>query len=91
MKIALFLIICSSMAGTCMPPFVHEKTYDNYYECLVNGYQMSLDKIVEIGKANINDNGIFIKFECKDLQKSYKKPSKMVHNIDLSKGLKNGH
>ena len=91
MKIALFLIMCSSIAGTCMPPFVHNKMYDNNYECLVDGYQMSLDKIVEIGKAEVNENGIYIKFECKDLQQPYKKPSKMVHNTDLSKGLKNGH
>lgn len=90
MKIALFLIICSSISSTCMPPFIHEKIYSDYYECLVDGYQMSLDKIVEIGKADINKNGIYIKFECKDLEPN-KKPSKMVHNIDLSKGLKNGH
>ena len=90
MKIALFLIICSSVAGTCIPPFVHDKIYDNYYDCLIDGYQMSLDKIVEIGKADINKSGIYVKFECKDLE-SNKKPSKMVHNIDLSKGLKNGY
>ena len=91
MKIALFLIICSSVAGTCIPPFVHDKIYDNYYDCLIDGYQMSLEKIVEIGKADINENGIYIKFECKDTKQQLKKPSKMVHIIDLSKGLKNGH
>ena len=91
MKIALFLIMCSSIAGTCMPPFIHEKIYSDYYECLVDGYQMSLDKIVEIGKADMNKSCIYVKFECKDTKQQLKKPSKMVHIIDLSKGLKNGH
>ena len=91
MKIALFLIMCSSIAGTCMPPFIHEKIYSDYYECLVDGYQMSLDKIVEIGKAEVNQHGIYVKFECKELPQSQKKPTKMVNFVDLPKGLKNGH
>ena len=79
MKIALFLIMCSSVANTCMAPFVHETTFDNRYDCLLKGYQMSIDKIVEIGKADINEHGIYVKFECQE----YILPQKNQQNTSL--------
>ena len=91
MKIALFLIMCSSIQSICMPPFLHEKTFNNHYDCLLKGYQMSIDKLEEIGKAEVNEHGIYVKFECKEFSQSPKKPTKMVHNVDLLRDLKNGH
>ena len=85
------MILCSSVANTCMQPFPEATIYTNHYDWLIKGYENSLEKITEIGKDDVNEFGIYAKFECKDLQQPYKKPSKMVHNIDLSKGLKNGH
>lgn len=87
MKIALFLIMCSSVANTCMAPFVHETTFDSKYDCLLKGYQMSIDKIVEIGKADINEHGIYVKFECQEYILPPKKPAKYVTIVDLPKGL----
>ena len=94
MKIALFLIMCSSIQSICMPPFLYEKTFNNHYDCLVKGYENSLEKIKEIGKDDINALGIYAKFECKEIilpPEKPKKPVKMVNFIDLPKGLKNGH
>ena len=87
MKIALFLIMCSSVANTCMAPFVHETTFDNRYDCLLKGYQMSIEKLVEIGKADINEHGIYVKFECQEYILPPKKPAKYVTIVDLPKGL----
>ena len=47
MKIALFLIMCSGVAGECMPPH-HFNTYTNFYDCFENGYKESLIKTQEV-------------------------------------------
>ena len=94
MKIMLFMILCSSVANTCMQPFPQSTVYTNHYDCLVKGYENSLEKIKEIGKDDINALGIYAKFECKEIilpPEKPKKPVKMVNFVDLPKGLKNGH
>ena len=32
---------------------------------MIDGYQKSLDKTIEIGKAEINKHGIYMKFDCR--------------------------
>ena len=94
MKIMLFMILCSSVANTCMQPFPEATIYTNHFDCLIKGYENSLEKIKEIGKDDINKLGIYAKFECKEIilpPKKPKKPVKMVNFVDLPKGLKNGH
>ena len=94
MKIMLFMILCSSVANTCVQPIPIKTMYDNHYDCLIKGYENSLEKIKEIGKDDINKLGIYVKFECKEIilpPKKPKKPVKMVNFVDLPKGLKNGH
>tara|TARA_R100001594_G_scaffold95752_1_gene130070 strand:+ start:1955 stop:2080 length:126 start_codon:yes stop_codon:yes gene_type:complete len=36
------------------------------YECLNAGYKESLRKSKEIGRKDINENGIYIRFACKE-------------------------
>ena len=64
MKILMSLIICSSMAGECMPPFPWPETFDTKYDCLVFGYEESKRKLEEIGREEINKHGMYIKFIC---------------------------
>ena len=64
MKILMSLIICSSMAGECMPPFPWPETFNTKYDCLVFGYEESKRKLEEIGREEINKNGMYIKFIC---------------------------
>ena len=88
------MILCSSVANTCVQPIPIKTMYDNHYDCLIKGYENSLEKIKEIGKDDINKLGIYVKFECKEIilpPEKPKKPVKMVNFIDLPKGLKNGH
>jgi len=67
MKFVLSLIICSSVAGECMPPFDWHDTFESQYDCMVFGYEESLNKMKEIGREEVNKYGIYIKFYCKPI------------------------
>ena len=64
MKFLLSLIICSQVANTCMPPYQWPEQFDNSYDCMMYGYEESMNKMREIGKSESNENGIFIRFTC---------------------------
>ena len=64
MKFILGIIICSQLTGTCMPPYQWPEKFDDGYDCMVEGYQMSLEKIEEIGRDDVNKHNIYIKFGC---------------------------
>jgi len=68
MKFTLALIMCSYVAGECMPPFIYDTKFNNQYDCLMKGYEESIAKIKEIGKENINEHEIYIKFICTEGQ-----------------------
>ena len=38
------------------------------YDCLTTGYQMAQEKTKEIGREEINKNGIYVKFYCKAVE-----------------------
>ena len=64
MKFLLSLIICSSVAGQCMPPYQWPELFNTQYDCLMFGYQESIVKMEEFGKKDVNEYGMFIKFYC---------------------------
>ena len=64
MKILLSLIICSQVAGTCMPPYQWPATFDSQYDCLMFGYEESMAKMEEFGRADVDKYNMFIKFYC---------------------------
>ena len=64
MKFLLSLIICSQVAGTCMPPYEWPDQFDTSYDCMMFGYQESMNKMKEIGRSDSNKHGIFIRFVC---------------------------
>ena len=64
MKILLSLIICSQVAGTCLEPYEWPKTFDTQYDCLMFGYQESMNKMKQIGLEDVNKYNMFIKFYC---------------------------
>ena len=67
MKFILSLIICSSVAGECMPPFDWQDTFDSQYDCLMFGYEESMNKLKEVGREDVNKYGMFIKFYCEPI------------------------
>jgi hypothetical protein len=43
-----------------------EETYKDGYSCMLSGYTKSYDKIVELGKDDVNKYNIYIKFGCSE-------------------------
>ena len=66
MKFILTMIICSGISGQCMPPFTFEKSYIDGYECMLDGYQKSYDRIEAMGKDEVIKHRIYIKFGCNE-------------------------
>ena len=64
MKILLSLVICSQVAGTCLQPYEWPKGFDTQYDCLMFGYQESMNKMEQIGREEINKHNMFIRFTC---------------------------
>ena len=60
------MIICSATSGQCLPPFQVDKFYKDGYDCMLDGYKMSLQKTKEIGREEINKHKIYIKFGCNE-------------------------
>ena len=63
----LSMIMCSSIQSVCMQPFVYPTGYDSSYDCLLDGYLKSYDKLIEIGPQDVNLHGIYIKFDCREI------------------------
>ncbi len=64
MKFLLSLIICSQVAGTCLEPYQWPDTFDTKYDCMVFGYEESLQKIQDIGREEVNKYNMYIRFVC---------------------------
>ena len=66
MKVILILYMCSFNTGACLPPYEFPVQFNDMYECLNAGYTESLKKSKEIGRKIVNENGIYIRFICKE-------------------------
>ena len=40
------------------------ESYDNFYNCMVAGYEEAKRKTLKVGKAQVNKDLIYIKFYC---------------------------
>tara|TARA_R100000655_G_scaffold109254_1_gene163272 strand:+ start:221 stop:409 length:189 start_codon:yes stop_codon:yes gene_type:complete len=58
--------MCSFTTGKCLPPYEFPIQYNDMYECLNAGYSESLKKSKDIGRQDVNKNGIYIRFACKE-------------------------
>jgi hypothetical protein len=64
MKILLSLIICSQVAGTCLEPYPWPEKFNTQYDCMMFGYQESLNKMKQIGRTEVNKYNMYIRFTC---------------------------
>ena len=66
MSFILTIIMCTVIDGKtrCVPPYTHGVNYIDSYECLLDGYNTSYNKIVELGREDVNKYNIYIKFGC---------------------------
>ena len=70
MEFLLTMVICSIIDGktNCIPPITFEEKYKDGYDCMVSGYTKSHDKIVELGRDDVNKFNIYIRFGCNESQ-----------------------
>ena len=64
MKILLTLIMCSYIQGSCLQPYELPVQYDTMYDCMIAGYEESQKKMKEIGRVEVNQHQIYIRFTC---------------------------
>ncbi len=64
MEVALIIYMCSAIQNTCLAPYVWPETFYDNYGCMIQGYKESEKKIAEIGRKDVNEYDIYIKFEC---------------------------
>ena len=64
MKLLLSLIICSQVANTCMDPYPWPEHFNTTYDCMMFGYEESINKMKEIGRTEVNKHQIYIRFTC---------------------------
>ena len=49
-----------------MPPQRIDETYTDGYSCMLGGYKKAYDKIIEVGRDDVNKFSIYIKFGCNE-------------------------
>ena len=70
MKIILIMLVCSFTSGTCTPPLVLDEKFDDMYSCLIRGYEESINRTMEIGREEINKQGLFTRFACREMSET---------------------
>ena len=68
MKFTLLMLMCSYIAGECMPPHPMPTKYNDMYSCMEAGYEESLKKLQEIGPQDVNEYEIYLRFICKEYE-----------------------
>ena len=66
------MILCSGVAGKCLEPHQLSNTYDNFYDCMISGYEESISKMKALGPEAINEHQMFVKFFCTPEKKEKK-------------------
>ena len=67
--IILSVIICSALHGNCQTPYTKNVEYKTWAECMWAGTNDTLTLYQVMGEEYINVNKIFIKFQCKEVEK----------------------
>jgi hypothetical protein len=62
--IILSVIICSALHGNCQSPYTKNVEYKTWSECMWAGTNDTLTLYQLMGDEYINQNKIFIKFQC---------------------------
>ena len=66
MEIALIIYMCSAIQNTCLDPYIWPETFYDNYGCMIQGYKES-EKILDVGREDVNKHKIYVKFECQEL------------------------
>ena len=64
MKFTLMLLLCSMTQNDCLQPYTWPTQFDSIYDCMIAGYEESINKMEEIGRLDVNTHQLFIRFTC---------------------------
>ena len=70
MKYVIILYLCSfaNVPPTCYSEKIVSLEFDNYYDCILNGYKQSYNHLASLDKEQIIKEKLAIKFQCKEIK-----------------------
>ena len=70
MKYIIILYLCSfiNVQSTCFSEKVVALEFDNYNECILEGYKQSYNHLASLDKDKINKEKLAIRFQCKEIK-----------------------
>ena len=69
MKYIIVLYLCSFVGAqpVCMPGQIQGLEFNNYSECILQGYIQSHKSLKSLDEEEINNNKLAIRFHCKEI------------------------
>ena len=66
-KFALVLHLCTFLTPNpyCFQSQIVPEQFEDYYQCITDGYVKSLSTLVNLGETEVNEKRLAVKFECK--------------------------
>ena len=70
MKYVIILYLCSfvNVQSTCFSERILGYEFDNYYDCILNGYKQSHNHLASLDKEKIIEQKLAIRFQCKEIK-----------------------
>ena len=70
MKYVIILYLCSfvNVQPTCYSEKVVALEFDNYYDCILQGYKQSHNHLASLDKDKIIEQKLAIRFQCKEIK-----------------------
>ena len=56
------------MQSVCYSEKVVALEFDNYYDCILNGYKQSYNHLAKLDKEKITKQKLAIRFQCKEIK-----------------------
>ena len=70
MKYVIILYLCSfvNVQPACYSEKIVSLEFDNYYDCILNGYKQSHNHLASLDKEQITKEKLAIRFQCKEIK-----------------------
>ncbi len=70
MKYVIILYLCSFVNAqpTCYSEKIVSLEFDNYYDCILNGYKQSHNHLASLDREKIINQKLAIRFQCKEIK-----------------------
>ena len=65
-KFILTVQLCSIVHMDCMKEFQSNIVFNSYYECMVSGYERSINTLNNMGEQFVDRTKIVVKFSCQE-------------------------